>query len=301
GVSSDDVAYSLEASLSGIEMTQYREDDSLIPVTLRTVEADRESIQKLDGMTVYAQSSGQTVPLRQVADVRLTFEPGKIERRDRERTLTLQAQLDPATSAAEVNTVLIPQLEALADTWPKGYGFELGGESESSGDANAAIADKLPLALMSILLLLVIQFNSLRRPVIVLTTIPLGLIGVTIGLLLANSAFGFFTILGIISLAGIIINNAIVLLDRIKIQLADGDEHHQAIVNACIQRLRPIMLTTGTTVLGMMPLWWGGTAMFRPMAVTIIFGLLFATLLTLLVVPVMYSAFFRVKFSNQDY
>ncbi len=296
GVSSDDVAYSLQTSLSGIQMTEYREDNNLIPVTLRTVQADRESIQRLDGMTVYAQSSGNTVPLRQVADVRLTFEPGKVERRDRERTLTLKAQLAEYASAAQVTERFVPELEQLSETWPKGYEFELGGESESSGDANAAIADKLPLALMGILLLLVVQFNSLRRPIIVLTTIPLGLIGVTFGLLAAQSTFGFFTILGIISLAGIIINNAIVLLDRIKIQKDAGEEHHEAIVSACIQRLRPIMLTTATTVLGMMPLWWGGTAMFRPMAISIIFGLLFATLLTLLVVPVMYSAFFRVPF-----
>ena len=298
GVSSDDVAYSLKTSLSGIEMTEYREDNTLIPVTLRTIEADREDIRKLDGMTVYAQSSGKTVPLKQVADARLQFEPGKIERRDRVRTLTLKAQLDETTTAAQVNQEFLPQLENLAQEWPKRYSYEVGGESESSGDANAAIAAKMPLALMTIVLLLVVQFNSLRRPVIVLTTIPLGLIGVTFGLLVAQSTFGFFTILGIISLAGIIINNAIVLLDRIAIEREKpGQSHQDAVVAACVQRLRPIMLTTGTTVLGMMPLWWGGTAMFRPMAVTIIFGLLFATLLTLFVVPVLYSALFRVSFS----
>jgi multidrug efflux pump subunit AcrB len=151
---------------------------------------------------------------------------------------------------------------------------------------------------MTILMLLVIQFNSIRRPIIILATIPLGLIGVTLGLLIANSSFGFFTILGIISLAGIIINNAIVLIDRIKIEIEElGKPEQRAIVDACQQRLRPIMLTTATTVLGMMPLWWGGTAMFKPMAISIIFGLLFATLLTLLVVPVLYALFFRVSFS----
>ncbi|MFK8017967.1 MAG: efflux RND transporter permease subunit [Gammaproteobacteria bacterium] len=296
GVTSDDVAYSLRAGLSGIEMTQYREGDQLIPVTLRSVANDRQDISKLDGLSIYSQSNARPVPLKQVADIRLTFEPGIIERRDRERTLTLKAQLVDGVTATDVNTSLLPWLEQVAADWPVGYRYEVGGESETSGDANASIAAKLPLALMVVVLLLVYQFNSIRRPIIILLTIPLGLIGVTVGLLAARSSMGFFTILGIIALSGIIINNAIVLIDRIKIEIDElGKPPYDAVIAACLQRLRPIMLTTATTVLGMMPLWWGGTAMFKPMAITMIFGLLFATLLTLLVVPVLYSALFRVR------
>lgn len=301
GVTSEDVAYSLRTSLAGIELTQYREDDKLIPVQLRTVAADREDVGKLDGMSVYAQSSGDRVPLKQVADINLVFEPGMIERRDRERTITLNVQLQDGVTAAEVNSDLIPWLDESKSEWQAGYKYEIGGESESAEDGNASIAAKLPLAFMVILLLLVIQFNSIRRPIIILSTIPLGLIGVTFGLIVANSSFGFFTILGIISLAGIIINNAIVLIDRIKIEIEElGKPEQRAIIDACQQRLRPIMLTTATTVLGMMPLWWGGTAMFKPMAISIIFGLMFATLLTLLVVPVLYAMFFRVSFSKAE-
>lgn len=301
GVTSEDVAYSLRTSLAGIELTQYREDDKLIPVQLRTVAADREDVGKLDGMSVYAQSSGDRVPLKQVADIHLAFEPGIIERRDRERTITLNVQLQGGVTAAEVNSELIPWLDDAKSKWQAGYKYEIGGESESSGDANASIAAKLPLAFMVIMLLLVIQFNSIRRPIIILATIPLGLIGVTFGLLVAGSSFGFFTILGIISLAGIIINNAIVLIDRIKIEIEElGKPEQHAVIDACQQRLRPIMLTTATTVLGMMPLWWGGTAMFKPMAISIIFGLMFATLLTLLVVPVLYAMFFQVNFSKVE-
>ena len=180
-------------------------------------------------------------------------------------------------------------------------GIEIGGETEESGDANASIAAELPTAGMLILLLLIGQFNSVRRPVIILTTIPLGLIGVTFGLLIANSTFGFFTILGLISLSGIIINNAIVLLDRIEIETRDfGRTDAEAIMHAAQQRLRPILLTTATTVLGMTPLLWGGTAMFKPMAITIIFGLAFATALTLLVVPVLYALLFRVSFTKEN-
>jgi multidrug efflux pump subunit AcrB len=299
GVTSEDVAYSLKAGLTGIDLTQYREGDELIPVTLRTVAADRQDFSKLDGLSVYSQGTGRHVPLKQVADVELTFESGVIERRDRERTLSLNVQLASGATASEVVKSLVPWLERAQENWPQDHKFEIGGETEESGDANASIAAELPLAGMIILLLLVGQFNSLRRPIIILTTIPLGLIGVTFGLLVANSSFGFFTILGLISLSGIIINNAIVLLDRIAIEIDQfGRKPAEAILEAAQQRLRPILLTTATTVLGMMPLLWGGTAMFVPMAITIMFGLAFATALTLLVVPVLYSLFFRVSFSR---
>ncbi len=297
GVTSSDVAYSLRAGLTGIELTQYREDDLEIPVTLRTVASDRQDISKLDGLSIYSQTRGAPVPLKQVADIRLSFEPGIIERRDRDRTLTLKTQLKEGVTAAEVNADLIPWLAAL--DLPQNYTYEIGGESETSGDANASIIAKLPVALMAIILLLVYQFNSVRRPIIILLTIPLGMIGVTIGLIVARSSMGFFTLLGIIALSGIIINNAIVLIDRIKTEIEElGKPPGEAVVAACVQRFRPIMLTTATTVLGMMPLWWGGTAMFKPMAITLIFGLLFATMLTLLVVPTLYSLLFRVRYAK---
>lgn len=299
GVTSEDVAYSLKAGLTGIDLTQFREDDELIPVTLRTVAADRQDLSKLDGLTVYSRGTGKHVPLKQVANVELTFEPGLIERRDRERTMSLNIQLVASATAANVVTELKPWLEEVAKKWPAGHKVEIGGETEESGDANASIAAELPTAGMLILLLLVGQFNSVRRPLIILTTIPLGLIGVTFGLLVANSTFGFFTILGLISLSGIIINNAIVLLDRIEIEIKKfGRTEAEAIMQAAQQRLRPILLTTATTVLGMTPLLWGGTAMFKPMAITIIFGLAFATALTLLVVPVLYALLFRVSFTK---
>ena len=299
GVTSDDVAYSLKASLTGIDMTEFREEDKLIPITLRSIAADRQDISKLDGTSVYSETTGESVPLKQVADVQLVFEPGMIERRDRDRTITLKAKLQPSATATDVNNALSPWLQETQNSWPKDYYYNEGGESEEAEKGNASIAAKMPIAGMAILLLLVAQFNSVRRPIIIFATIPLGIIGVTFGLLVASSSFGFFTLLGIISLSGIIINNAIVLIDRIKIEIEElGKLPSTAIVDACLQRVRPILLTTATTVLGMMPLWWGGTAMFRPMAITIIFGLLFATLLTLLLVPVLYSTLFRVSFKS---
>ena len=299
GVTSEDVAVSLEAGLSGIELTQFREEDELIPITMRSVAADREDIGKLEGMTVYSQSTGQTVPLRQVADIEMAWQPAIVKRRDRDRTIAIQAQLLPGVTPSEINDELLPWLEERAQAWPRLYKYEIGGESETSGDANAAIGAKLPFAGMLILLLLVAQFNNVRKPLIILMTIPLGLVGVIYGLLIARSIFGFFTILGLISLSGIVINNAIVLLDRINLEIAGGRSKTDAVITACKQRMRPIMLTTATTIGGMMPLWLSHDPMFETMAIAIIFGLLFATLLTLLVVPVLYSLLFRANFRTE--
>ena len=295
GVTNEDVALSLKTGFSGLEMTQFREGDKIIPVTLRSVAADRQDLTKLDGIIVYAQGSNASVPLKQVADIRLEWQNAIIKRRDRSKKITVRAQLFPGITATEISNQLLPWLEEQSQSWPRSYSFEMGGEMEESGDANQAIADKLPLSGMAILLLLVAQFNSVRKTVIILMTIPLGMIGISFGLIVANSIFGFFTILGIISLSGIIINNAIVLIDRINIELESGKAQAQAIIEACQQRLRPILLTTATTAGGMLPLWISHDPMFETMAVTIIFGLLFATFLTLVIVPVLYSIFFKIK------
>ena len=298
GVTNDDVAISLKSSLSGIELSQLREADSLIPITMRSGLTDRADIDRLRTMPVYAPGGG-TVPLEQVADIELAWQPAIIKRRDRNRTVAVQARLRPGVPAAEVNREFLPWLEEQTASWPRGYEHEVGGEAETSGSANAAIADKLPVAGMIILLLLVTQFNSLRKPFIILLTIPLGLVGVAYGLLVSGSVFGFFTILGLIALAGIVINNAIVLLDRIDIEIErNGLAPAQAVPVACRQRLRPILLTTATTIGGMMPLWLSHDPMFETMAVSIMFGLLFATLLTLLFIPVVYTIFFRVRVAH---
>ena len=180
-----------------------------------------------------------------------------------------------------------------------GYSYALGGEVETSVKSQQSISEKLPIAGLIILLLLVSQFNSIRKPAIILLTIPLGLIGVVIGLLVTGNAFGFMTLLGVISLAGIVINNAIVLIDRIQIEMDEnGFAPAQAVVEATQRRLRPILLTTLTTSLGLLPLWFSGGPLFESMAVAILFGLLFATVLTLGFVPTLYALFFRVSFKG---
>jgi len=311
GVSHQDIAISMQTYLTGLEATEYREDDQLIPVVMRSqadldcppgrfeVEDCRRIIDPSDfaGISVYSQATGASVPLSQVAVPEIVWQPGEITRRDRLKTVTVSSLLDPGVTAAEVNEVIGPWLNERDDTWPFGYFWEFGGEAESSGEANASISAKMPVGFMIILLLLVAQFNSFRRPLIILLTIPLALIGVVFGLLVARSYFGFMTLLGVISLAGIVINNAIVLLDRIRIeQEHNGLDPGTAVLEAAQQRIRPILLTTATTIGGLLPLWLGGGPMWEPMAIAIIFGLAFATVLTLGVVPVLYTLLFRVKY-----
>lgn len=308
GVSHQDTAISLQTYLTGIETTDYREEDKLIPVIMRS-EAEVQCAPASDrcrrlidpanlaGLSVHSQLTGQSVPLSQVAEPRLVWQPGEVKRRDRLRTVTISSLLEPGTTAAEVNDIIQPWLDGEQRTWPFGYFWEFGGEAESSAKANASISEKMPIGFLIIILLLVSQFNSFRRPLIILVTIPLSIIGVVFGLLVANSYFGFMTLLGIISLAGIVINNAIVLLDRIRIECEEnGVRPDRAVIEAAQQRLRPILLTTATTVGGLLPLWLGGGPMWEPMAIAIIFGLLFATVLTLGVVPILYSLLFKVKF-----
>lgn len=301
GVSSEDIAVSLETGLSGVELTQYREGSDIIPVILRSAAATGNDITRLEGLSVYAQSTGSAVPLEQVADIGLVWEPGKILRRDRTRTVTVGAQLVGDYTASEGIAALQPWLDAQSATWGLGYRYELGGEVESSARANQSIMDKLPIAALIIVILLVGQFNSIRKAVIVLITIPLGLTGVILGLLAFRSFFGFMTLLGIISLAGIVINNAIVLLERIQIEIDTfGRTPLDAVIEAAQRRARPILLTTVTTVLGLIPLYLHGGEMWEPMAVAIMAGLSFATVLTLLVVPVLYATLYRARTAKQE-
>ena len=302
GVTNQDVAISLQTILSGFDTTDYREENEIIPVTLRSVAADRQDVGKLDSLNVYSQVTGSSVPLKQVADVSVAWEPARILRRDRLKTVTVHAGLLPGVTAQSITDQIEPRLTEQEQDWPIGYFYEFGGELETSGKAGQSVVAQMPVGGLIILLLLIGQFNSVRRTLIILLTIPLGLVGVTVGLIVADSYLGFMTSLGIISLAGIVINNGIVLIDRIKIEMEqNGLESRRAVIEAGPRRLRPILLATTTTVGGLIPLWLGGGPMYEPMAIAIIFGLLFATMLTLGVVPVLYTILFRLRFKGFQY
>ncbi len=302
GVSNQDIAISMQTYLTGLQTTTFRERDELIQVMLRSKRQQRQDYTRIGNLGVYSQLTGDSVPLSQVAEPRMVWEAAKIKRRDRQRTVAVESLLEPGVTPFEINNALQPWLEEQAESWPFGYSWEFGGEWETSGIAQESIAAKLPIGALIIVLLLIGQFNSFRRGGIILMTIPLALIGVVLGLLVTGQAFGFMSMLGVISLAGIVINNAIVLIDRFKIEIEEnGLPPNRAIIEACQQRLRPILLTTLTTVGGMIPLWMGGGPLWESMAVTIIFGIIFATALTLGVVPLLYSLFFRVSFKNFSY
>lgn len=297
GVSSADVADSLRQSLSGSSISDFREGEDRIPITLITEGTERTDLRLINDLTINSQA-GASVKLAQVADTKVLWSTSNILRRDRVRTVTVSATLFQGYTASMINETFNPWLDEFTAQLPAGYSIEIGGESESSNDATQSIIDKLPLAFVCIVLLLVGQFNSFRKVTLIMLTIPMGVIGMAWGLWIAKSTFGFFTILGVLSLTGIIINNAIVLIDSIDSYLKRGLNSWNAIIAASESRLRPILLTTVTTCGGMIPLWTGG-GMFETMAVTIFFGLLFGSVITLIVVPALYAIFFRVSAPNR--
>lgn len=296
GISNFDIALSLQTALSGYEVTTFRKSNKLIPIVLRSNQNSKDSINALESINVYAQSSGKNIPLSQVATIETVYEESKIIRRDRSKTVTIGAYVKDGFSAMAIFEEIKPWLDEYSNDFELGYYYSFGGEFEASGKANESIAVNIPIAFMIILLLMVTQFNSIRKPLIILSTIPLGMIGVSFGLYVMDSYFGFMTLLGVISLSGIVINNAIVLLERIKTEEQDNKRNsYDAIIEACISRFRPIFLTTITTVFGLIPLWYSGGPMWEPMSIAIIFGLMFSTILTLGFVPVLYSIFFKIK------
>ena len=295
GITHQDVALALQGTLSGLTISEYREGEDRLPIVLRSEAAEDLSIGRLETLPISSQSRGISVPLRQVADLVPHWDYSRIPRRDRMKTLTVGSHLEAGLTPTEFLTRFGPRLAEHAKQWPLGYRYELGGEEESSKEAQDSIFEKLPIALMLIVFLLVLQFNNLRGPAIILLTLPLSMIGVNVGLFVLRGDMGFLAILGVISLFGILINNGNVLLDRIRIEIDEnGMEPVEGIIAAGRGRLRPIILTTATTVGGLVPLCLGGGPLWESMAITIMFGLLFATVLTLIFVPILYSLFYRV-------
>lgn len=296
GISSQDIAVSLQTVLSGFVTGYFREDDKSIPIMMRSHDSDQQTFETLETLNIYSQSSGKTVPLIQVANIEPVFQFAKILRYDLFKTVTVQSYLKDGANTAVIMSEMLPWLDEYKKSWPQGYNYALGGDDESTKENMGAVISYLPLSVFIIIMLLIIQFNSMRKTFIVLSTIPLGIIGVVIGLIVLKSYFGFMAFLGVISLAGIVINNAIVLIDRIDIEINElGKAPGVAVVDAALQRFRPILLTTFTTTLGLIPLYLGGGLMWEPMAAAIMVGLLFATVITLMFVPVLYSIMFKVK------
>ncbi|GAB3289098.1 efflux RND transporter permease subunit VmeI [Pseudidiomarina andamanensis] len=294
GITKSDVDDVLKRNFTGQTVGVYRDGTELLPIVVRAPANERSDIDNWQELQVYSSALQQHVPLGQVVrDVTLLAEDNLIIRRDRKRTITVMADHDifgeetPAMVLARVR----PAIEAIE--LPAGYELTWGGEFEASNKATGAIFQALPLAFLVMFIITVLLFSSIRQAGVLWTTVPLSVIGVTLGLVLTNQPFGFMALLGFLSLSGMLIKNGVVLLEQVRVELHSGKEALQALVDASVSRVRPVTMTAATTIVGMIPLLFDD--FFVSMAVVIMFGLGFATLLTLVVVPVMYALVMRVK------
>ncbi|AJI96309.1 acrB/AcrD/AcrF family protein [Yersinia ruckeri] len=287
GVDKREVDNTLRMSFGGLPVGLYRDGTRLMPIVLRTPDAERLNAERLNDVMVWSQARQAFIPIDNVVtSFETEWEDPLIMRLDRKRTLTVQT--DPTSLGGETSAELLqrikPSIEAIK--LPQGYQLEWGGDYESTKEAQQGIFTSLPIAFIIMFVVTVLMFSSVRNALAIWLTVPLALIGVTVGFLLTGIPFGFMALLGLLSLSGMLIRNGIVLVEEISLQRQEKPLR-EAIIEASTARLRPIMLTAFTTVLGLAPLL--SDAFFQSMAVVIMFGLGFATVLTLLVLPVIYS------------
>jgi multidrug efflux pump subunit AcrB len=302
GLDTFTIAYTVKAAINGVKAGVYREGKDEYDIIARLPERDRRSIESLKRITV-SGPRGEPIPLTSLAEVELGSGIGAIMRLDQKRVVTITGDVSGRLAndvIRDIDARLAQQID-----WPRGYNYRFTGEQEEQAKAQTFLSKAFFACIAIILLILLTQFNSLITPLIILASVVFSLIGVFIGLLVTGTAFGIImTGIGVISLAGVVVNNAIVLIDYINQLLAKGLSSTEALLRAGSVRFRPVMLTAITTILGLLPMatgisfdfrkfgldigsessqWWG------PMAVAVIFGLGFATLLTLIMVPVLCS------------
>ena len=292
GVSSAALSKFLESSLSGSLVSTYREDNELVQILLRGPEDERAQLSLLGSLSV-PTPSGKGIPLNQLASLEYGFEEGIIWHRNRLPTVTVRGDIYGKELPASVVAQISPTLDGIRADLPSGYLLDIGGTVEDSARGQNSVNAGVPLFLVAVLTLLMIQLKSFSRSILVLLTAPLGLIGVVLFLLVFRVPFGFVAMLGTIALSGMIMRNSVILVDQIEQDIAAGHKRWQAIVDATVRRFRPIVLTALAAVLAMIPL--SRSAFFGPMAVAIMGGLIVATALTLLFLPALYAAWFRVR------
>jgi multidrug efflux pump subunit AcrB len=290
-VTRDDLANATKRGFDGRKVGLYREDDDLIPIVIRAVEEERQNVSGLNNMQIAGPLSTDPVPLTQITDgLPPIWEDPLIWRRDRRRTITIQSNPIAGVTLPSLRSSVLARIEAIE--WPPGYNVEWGGEYEDTVDSQASLVPGVIPSVAIMAFIIIALFNAFRPPLVIACTIPFALIGVVAGLLATNTPFGFLALLGTMSLAGMMIKNAIVLLDEIKLNREAGMAPYDAVVVSALSRLRPVALAAATTVLGVIPLlqdvFWIG------MAVTLMAGLTFGTLLTMVLVPVLYAMFYKI-------
>jgi len=292
GITSQALAQASRTILSGTTIGQYRENDKLIDIVLRQPADERNAITDL-GNAYVPTASGHAVPILQIAKIGFAWEPGILWRQGRDYAVTVQGDVVEGLQGPTVTAQVWPKLQALMAQMPPGYRIEVAGAVEESSKGQGSIAAGVPVMLFIIFTLLMLQLHSFSRAMLVFLTGPLGIAGVAAALLLLNRPFGFVALLGVIALMGMIMRNSVILIDQIEQDRARGVPAWNAIVDSAVRRFRPIVLTAAAAVLAMIPLsrsvFWG------PMAVAIMGGLIVATALTLLALPAMYAAWFRVR------
>ena len=291
GIEYDAFAKTLKEGFEGEKIGIFRENDNLISIIARAPFRDRTDVKNIEKLQIWSPAAGKMIPLRQIISaIDISWEFPKIARRNRRPTITVHGDALDGISTSVPFGRIKQKIEAIK--LPPGIFMEWGGDYENSRDAQAGLKASLPIFALLIVLMLIFLFNNLRQPLIILLTVPLAAIGVTVGLLLFKQPFGFMALLGAMSLMGMLIKNAIVLIDEINVQLAEGKDPYRAIIDSGVSRVRPVGMAAATTVLGMIPLL--KDAFFVSMAVTIMFGLTFACILTLIVVPVLYAMFYKI-------
>ena len=292
GISRSDLANAIQTNFTGRTVGVYREGDDLIPIIERAPIDERVGAENIQNIQVMSSMNGNRVPIAQVVDgFETVWDNGQMRRLDRIWTIKAQSDPVPGVLTSELFNRIRPQIEAIDR--PPGYSLKWDGEYGNSQESNENLASTIPVGLLAMVLIVVILFGRIRQPVVIWLTVPLALIGVVIGLVVTGTPLEFMAILGLLSLSGLLIKNAIVLVDQIDTEIEQGKPGMEAVVDASASRVRPVMMGTLTTVLGVIPLF--GDAFFRSMAVVIVFGLSFATLLTLIIVPILYAILFRIS------
>jgi multidrug efflux pump subunit AcrB len=291
GITNLDIALSSAAAMSGLSVSTYRELDKQIPIAVRLRMEDRAGLSDVQNAYVYSLSSNQRVPLRQVSNVTTEMAVSKIKRRNQFRTVTVSAFPIPGILPSQVLTPLLPKIKDFQKSLPPGYFLEIGGEYDEQQKGFKQLSVVMAISVLLIYIALVMQFKNAVKPFLVFAAIPYGMTGALAGLVVMHQPFGFMAFLGVASLVGVIVSHVIVLFDFIEEAHEKGEPLREALLDAGIVRLRPVMITVGATVLGLIPLAMHGGPLWEPLCYAQIGGLTIATFVTLLLVPVLYSIF----------
>ncbi|GAL32226.1 acriflavin resistance protein [Vibrio maritimus] len=292
GLTNIEINSALAQTLTGRNVGAFREGNDLIPIVVRAPEEERNQERSIENTSVYSAQSNSFIPVSQLVDsVDVVFQDAILRRINRVPTILVQADPKPGIATSAAFSGVRQDIEAIE--LPPGYELMWYGEYKASKDANAGLAASAPYGFAAMILAVIFMFNALRQPLVIWMTVPLAVIGVTVGLIAFQTPFEFMAILGFLSLIGMMVKNAIVLVDQADMEIASGKQPYSAIVEASLSRAKPVLLGAFTTILGVAPLLVD--PFFKSMAVTIMFGLFFATILTLVVIPLFYAILFNVK------